>query len=204
MKTKPPAFQFYVKDWRSSSTVRCMSREERGTYIDLLALAWENEGLLPPTIQEIARSLFGYNVRSLAAFFLKFPQTFVKVSAKFGESLVNLKLRQQWEETQHYADTKSLAGKKGNEARWGNSSQTDRPAFASAFASAPKDLKPQNPVAKSAPDSPLRFKGKNGKALVHEHIAEHFEYKKEIEDRRNVEAREHRERVQQQAREILH
>lgn len=135
MSNKPPAFQFYVKDWRSSPTVQLMSREERGTYIDLLALAWENEALLPGDVHTLARSMFGYNVRSLANFLAKFPECFVKVRAKFGESLVNLKLREQYEEVEHYKQNQSDAGKKGNEVRWGKESQANRSA--SAFASAP-------------------------------------------------------------------
>jgi uncharacterized protein YdaU (DUF1376 family) len=43
MANKPPAFQFYVKDWLSSSTVRAMSLAARGAYIDLLAFAWQSQ-----------------------------------------------------------------------------------------------------------------------------------------------------------------
>ena len=43
MANKPPAFQFYVKDWLSSSTVRSMSLAARGAYIDLLAFAWQSQ-----------------------------------------------------------------------------------------------------------------------------------------------------------------
>jgi uncharacterized protein YdaU (DUF1376 family) len=43
MANKPPAFQFYVKDWLSSSTVHSMSLAARGAYIDLLAFAWQSQ-----------------------------------------------------------------------------------------------------------------------------------------------------------------
>ena len=43
---KAPAFQFYVKDWLSDINVLTMSAEERGVYIMLLCLDW-NEGGLP-------------------------------------------------------------------------------------------------------------------------------------------------------------
>jgi hypothetical protein len=138
---KPPAFQFYVKDWRSSSTVRQMTREERGTYIDLLALAWETEALLPGSIREISKCLFGYNIRSLATFLRKFPLTFVKVPEKFGQSLVNLKLREQYEKLEQFKQKQSHAAQIANETRWPKKSESERSAFAFASASAlkPKD-----------------------------------------------------------------
>jgi uncharacterized protein YdaU (DUF1376 family) len=40
---KPPAFQFYPKDYIAST--RTMPVEARGVYTDLLAYAWEEEGL---------------------------------------------------------------------------------------------------------------------------------------------------------------
>lgn len=38
-----PAFQFYVRDWLVST--RMLSPEARGVYIDLLAYAWDNDGI---------------------------------------------------------------------------------------------------------------------------------------------------------------
>src|SRR6185369_2147183 len=43
MLNKPPAFQFYAKDWLSSDDVQLMTPAQRGLYIDLLARAWDNE-----------------------------------------------------------------------------------------------------------------------------------------------------------------
>jgi len=42
---KAPAFQFYVKDWLSDINVMAMSAEERGAYIMLLCMDWNEEGL---------------------------------------------------------------------------------------------------------------------------------------------------------------
>lgn len=39
---KPPAFQFYAKDWISSKAVRMMNPRQRGYYIQLMAEAWDN------------------------------------------------------------------------------------------------------------------------------------------------------------------
>lgn len=53
---KPPAFQFYTRDWLSSSAVRTMGLAARGAYIDLLAIQWQ-DGFIPDDDQEIARML---------------------------------------------------------------------------------------------------------------------------------------------------
>lgn len=46
---KPPSFPFYAKDWKSSLTVRRMTPEQRGYYIQLLAEAWDSSepGFIP-------------------------------------------------------------------------------------------------------------------------------------------------------------
>lgn len=49
--TKPPAFQFYASDWVMST--RTLTPEQRGVYIDLLAFAWDQEGL-PENVLELA------------------------------------------------------------------------------------------------------------------------------------------------------
>ena len=50
--TKPPAFQFYVKDWLTGTTR--LSLAAKGAYIDLLAWSWDN-GPLPLKVREIAK-----------------------------------------------------------------------------------------------------------------------------------------------------
>ncbi len=41
--SQPPAFQFYARDWLMST--RALPPEARGVYIDLLSLAWDQDGL---------------------------------------------------------------------------------------------------------------------------------------------------------------
>jgi uncharacterized protein YdaU (DUF1376 family) len=52
---KPPAFQFYAKDFLSSPTVRLMSLEAEGAYIHLLATAWDGTpvGTLPTELEDL-------------------------------------------------------------------------------------------------------------------------------------------------------
>jgi uncharacterized protein YdaU (DUF1376 family) len=53
---KSPAFQFYPKDFLSSSKVQRMSLTERGAYVTLLSFCWL-DGSLPADTKEIARIL---------------------------------------------------------------------------------------------------------------------------------------------------
>lgn len=136
---KPPAFQFYAKDWRSSSTVRSMTREQRGDFIDMLAASWDQEepGTLPLPI-ELSAKICGISARSLR----KFVETFPKLWQIDGDRLVNPKLRAQWEELQQLKRKQADAAKKTNEQYWKRASVSDSvsdrsaPASASASASA--------------------------------------------------------------------
>jgi hypothetical protein len=134
---KPPAFQFYVKDWRSSSTVRSMTRDQRGDFIDTLAASWDQDepGTLPLPI-ELAAKICGISVRS----FRKFVESFPKLWQIDGNRLVNPKLRAQWEGLQQLKQKQSDAARKTNEEYWKRPSVSDsvsgRSASASAFASA--------------------------------------------------------------------
>ncbi len=74
---KPPAFQFYAKDWLSSKTVRAMSFEDRGVYIDLLAMAWDSEE--PGTL---TLPVPGYNPRTIRSFLLRWPSTFTPTKSE--------------------------------------------------------------------------------------------------------------------------
>lgn len=57
---KPPAFQFYVKEWISSKAVRMMNPTQRGYYIQLLAEAWDNVPIAHlPNEKEVLQSLAG-------------------------------------------------------------------------------------------------------------------------------------------------
>jgi hypothetical protein len=134
---KPPAFQFYAKDWLSSATVRTMSMRHRGVYITALAAMWDSEepGTLPLPIEIAARSM-GSDPRSLRDFVAKWPRCLVEIEGK----LVNPKLRAQWQELQQRKQVLSDAAKRTNEKRWPrpspSESPSDRSASASAFASA--------------------------------------------------------------------
>jgi uncharacterized protein YdaU (DUF1376 family) len=104
MKNKPPAFQFYVKDWLSSPTVRMMSAAARAAYIDLLATAWDSDPIatIPNKPNELWRLA---NVM---------PEEWAQVKddvlacfEPFEDDptrLVNLRLRRQWLELQEFSE----------------------------------------------------------------------------------------------------
>ena len=56
--TKAPAFQFYVKDWRSSRSVQRMSFKERGMYLEMLLEQWD-EGSLPDDAAAVCQIIGG-------------------------------------------------------------------------------------------------------------------------------------------------
>jgi len=60
---KPPAFQFYAKDWVMST--RTIPAEARGIHIDLLCFAWEEEGL--PADLEGLHTFVGLSKRKFKA-----------------------------------------------------------------------------------------------------------------------------------------
>ena len=113
---KPPAFQFYAKDWRSSPTIRQMTREQKGDLIEMLAASWDQDppGSLPLPVQLAANSA-GLDPRVVRSLIAKFPKLWIEIDGR----LVNPKLRAQWEELQQRQQKLSDAGKRGNESRWG-------------------------------------------------------------------------------------
>src|SRR5215471_18539601 len=53
---RPPAFQFYAKDWLSSKKIVTMTLEEEGAYIHLLAHCWDSQDCtLPDDDSELAQ-----------------------------------------------------------------------------------------------------------------------------------------------------
>src|SRR5271155_1931542 len=111
LANKPPAFQFYAKDWRSSPNVRMMTREERGLYIDLLALAWDSEepGTIAMTIPQICRELRVYSA-SLRKFLAKNSASWQQVNGK----LIQPKLSLQWDKYKEISEKRQQAGSKSS------------------------------------------------------------------------------------------
>lgn len=108
--SKPPAFQFYPRDWLSDATVRLMGPAAKGLYIDLLAHQWL-EGDLPSDLDELTL-LVGYPVQPLWA----------KVEGRFqgrrgNGRLYNKRLDEQKKTYQIRRENASKAGKESARKR---------------------------------------------------------------------------------------
>ena len=117
-KNKPPAFQFYPKDWLSDADVICMTFAQKGAYITLLCYCWL-EGQLPNN-DDYIRKLLG-NVP-------KWKSLWNGIKHKFeveGDFLVQPRLEYERMKQEEYRKKKSVAGKKGMEKRWGKHPKVD-------------------------------------------------------------------------------
>lgn len=126
---KPPAFQFYARDWLSSTLG--MPWEVAGVYIHLLAWSWDNGPLPKSSI---------WRRRVLGPDAVRLWNVVKKRWKKTKDGWINERLEHQREGQITFASR----GEKGAKARWQASPKhmlKRWPASASASASA-KDLKP--------------------------------------------------------------
>jgi uncharacterized protein YdaU (DUF1376 family) len=140
---KPPAFQFYARDWLSSTLG--MPWDVAGLYIHLLAWSWDN-GPLPNDPKWRARIIGADAQRLWTALKPRWNRT--------KKGWINPRLEMQREAQASFA----LRGEKGAKARWQASAKhmANRwPASASASASSSAD---QNTPAAKRPVSALTFK----------------------------------------------
>lgn len=115
MANKPPAFQFYPKDWLSSESVVVMTAEQRGWYIQLLCHAWNSEPIATlPADDRKLKALAGAGDSWATD-----KQSVLDCFEVEGDRLVNRRLANQFEEMEEFRLSKSDAGRKGNEKRWG-------------------------------------------------------------------------------------
>src|SRR5580698_5039001 len=107
---KPPAFQFYPKDWLTSPTVNKMSLRDQGLFIRTLSASWlsDEPGTLPLPMGVAAR-LVGISLRNLCDFTAKWKTIWIQRDSK----LFNDKLHNQWLELQERLKHQSVAGKIG-------------------------------------------------------------------------------------------
>lgn len=92
MGERAPAFQFYPKDFLSSGKVIAMSMAERGVYITLLAVQWQ-EGSLPTDLTALAH-IVGIQPRQFARMW---PHNLARCFSERGGRLVNDRIEQERE-----------------------------------------------------------------------------------------------------------
>jgi len=106
MKEKPPAFQFYPKDWLSGEHMDIMTYEDKGKYIDLLCRCWTNDGISTESFKHIRPSKI-----VAKKFYLK------------DGRYQNKRLDEEREKQENRLAAMSEGGKKSALLKWG-----DRPA----------------------------------------------------------------------------
>jgi uncharacterized protein YdaU (DUF1376 family) len=154
---KSPAFQFYVKDWRSSQRVSRMSFKERGMYLELLIEQWD-KGPLPLTVPALAASI-GAKLTEFAKCWPILKTCFLQTP----EGYLNERLERERLKQQMRRQRASDSGKEGARQTWGRHSTRNGVAMparesghsfsiasasasASAGASAPASARSKRPI----------------------------------------------------------
>lgn len=112
--SRPPAFQFYAKDWLADQRVATLTLEEKGAYIELLASAWV-EGSIPADVGAIAALLRIRAAKAskvwtvLSGFFLPAPG--------MPGRLVNRRLEVERDALDRYRAAQAEKGRRSGEAR---------------------------------------------------------------------------------------
>lgn len=106
--TRSPAFQFYPKEFLSSSKVIAMTATERGIYITLLSMQWL-DGSLPDDLPALAR-LTGVNQKQ---FTRMWPHNLARCFAVKNGRLVNPRLEDVRREQVAYRKRQADNGAKG-------------------------------------------------------------------------------------------
>jgi uncharacterized protein YdaU (DUF1376 family) len=178
MARTPPAFQFYVKDWLSST--KGLTAEAKGAYIDMLAYAWDN-GPLPNNRQVLAR-IAGLSFPQFAGVW----KVLSKKWARRGNFLVNNRMEKQRRALKKFSRQQAARGRLGgfpqhlhSSDRYSAATAGEKPESSSAVCSlqsAVQDLKdhteaPQHlPVENSPPEHALRADAFLEQPVVRRHL----------------------------------
>lgn len=112
MPNKPPAFQFYPRDWLGSMRVAEMSLEEEGAYIRLLCYCWNN-GSVPADPEACARVIGKGACKAVA----------IKVLVMFdqhpteSDRLIHERLEEEREKQRLWREKSAKGGKASAEGR---------------------------------------------------------------------------------------
>jgi uncharacterized protein YdaU (DUF1376 family) len=122
-KNKPPAFQFFVKDWTASPTRQMMSLAAQGGYINLLAIAWDSNPIATiPNQPDKLWKLAGATPEEWKVTKDEVLDNFEPFEED-STRLVNKRLRRQWLELKEFSEMAAARGNKGAKARWSTDEQ---------------------------------------------------------------------------------
>lgn len=108
---KAPAFQFYVKDWLADLNVRIMTPEEKGAYIELMAIEWNEIGL--PNDDQTLAHLSGLGEKWSNGSGEKIKKCFIRR----GKKLIHPRLEKERKKQHKRRIECSLAGQASGTAR---------------------------------------------------------------------------------------
>lgn len=120
MPSPLPYFQFYARDWLSSSGTRDMSLAARGAYIDLLSYQWE-DGDLPDSLPILAKRL-GVPVHEFEAIWPELQDSFESSSPG---RMRNSRLHEERDRLIGISSARSESGSKGGRPRKQTESETE-------------------------------------------------------------------------------
>jgi uncharacterized protein YdaU (DUF1376 family) len=148
---KPPAFQWYPRDWFASPKRKMMVPRARLAYLELLFYCWDGMAQLPSDPKKLM-ALAELSDAEWTEFGDQILENFVAAGEGF---ITNERIRKQWRETKSFkyklSQTASERGKRGAAARWGIApeSSESHPENGSDIASATA------PASASAPIKPI-------------------------------------------------
>lgn len=151
-----PAFQFYVKEWRSSRNVIRMSFGERGMYLEMLLEQWEKLSL-PNTPEAVADALGG-DVNEWLVAWPVLIRNFV-AHKRDANAIVNLKLEEVRNRLKVFKGRARSGGLKRAKSASRSSNGTYLPATQPAIIQPPAGAVssqplPANPASSSPSPSP--------------------------------------------------
>ena len=111
-REKPPAYQWYPKDFLSDGNVKGMTLEERGAYITLLSVCWLDE-TLPMDSGRLA-NMCGVPVKVFARLWPAVRACFTERDGRY----VHQRLEKEREKQATHRQRQSDRGLKGADTRW--------------------------------------------------------------------------------------
>lgn len=124
---KAPAFQFYPRDYLSDARVLAMSYEERGVYMHLLCVCWNEHGELPADVGALARIVGWQRAR-----FDKAWRAIEPCFERRGESYHHPRLDKEREKQEARRLAMSENGKRGGRPRKASLGETESRGFSEA------------------------------------------------------------------------
>lgn len=111
-KEKSPAFQFYPREFLADGNVSGMSLHERGAYITLICICW-NDGSLPMQTERLA-NMCGTPEKAFLKFWPAVRVCFTERDGRYVHPRLELEREKQETNRQRRSD----AGGKGASGRW--------------------------------------------------------------------------------------